>query len=178
MMIDSMSCSSDCTTKRRVNRTRCGTRRPRSALLIYAKASIQTRHSRNSCRTISNHHVGRTGQRFFGPRLADRAGAETSEGADRLPRRSGEDVEQARQTFVEAAKESGIYLTEGEALDVKEQSNLDRRSMDMRNLPFPYVTVLTDRPGKIRNICSVEEAAEWLVMYWPIEKGEKLMEAR
>jgi hypothetical protein len=87
-------------------------------------------------------------------------------------------VEQARQTFVEAAKESGIYLTEGEALDVKEQSNLDRRSMDMRNLPFPYVTVLTDRPGKIRNICSVEEAAEWLVMYWPIEKGEKLMEAR
>jgi hypothetical protein len=48
----------------------------------------------------------------------------------------------------------------------------------MRDLPFPYVTVLTDKPGKTRNICSVEEAAEWLVMYWPIEKGEKLMEAR
>jgi len=48
----------------------------------------------------------------------------------------------------------------------------------MRDLPFPYVTILTDQSGKARNICSVEEAAEWLVMYWPIEKGEKLMEAR
>jgi len=48
----------------------------------------------------------------------------------------------------------------------------------MRDLPFPYVTILTDQPGKTRCICSVEEAAEWLVMYWPIEKGEKLMEAR
>jgi hypothetical protein len=48
----------------------------------------------------------------------------------------------------------------------------------MRDLPFPYVTVLTDTRGNTRNISSVEEAAEWLFMYWPIKKGEKLMEAR
>jgi hypothetical protein len=55
---------------------------------------------------------------------------------------------------------------------------LNQRFLGMRDLPLPYVTVLTDKPGTTRNICSVEEAAEWLVMYWPIETGEKLREAR
>lgn len=50
--------------------------------------------------------------------------------------------------------------------------------LSMRDLPFPYVTILTGVPGNKRNICSVAEAAEWLVMYWPIKEGKKLIEAR
>jgi hypothetical protein len=48
----------------------------------------------------------------------------------------------------------------------------------MRDLSFPYVTILTDCPAVTRNIGSVVEAAERLVLYWPDHKGEKLMAAR
>ena len=48
----------------------------------------------------------------------------------------------------------------------------------MRDLPFPYVTILTDCPAVTQNVSSVVEAAEWLVLYWPDHKGEKLMAAR
>lgn len=47
-----------------------------------------------------------------------------------------------------------------------------------RDLPFPHVTVSMGATGKTGNICSVAEAAEWLVLYWPIAKGEKLSGAR
>ena len=49
--------------------------------------------------------------------------------------------------------------------------------LGMRDLPFPYVTILTDCPAVTRNISSVIEAAERLVLYWPDHKGEKLMAA-
>ncbi|PIO46783.1 hypothetical protein B5P45_03010 [Phyllobacterium zundukense] len=48
----------------------------------------------------------------------------------------------------------------------------------MRNRPFPYVTIMTERVGRMHNVSSVEEAAEWLVMYWPRKHGEKLEAAR
>ncbi len=48
----------------------------------------------------------------------------------------------------------------------------------LRDLPFPYVTVSMDAANTTRNISSVAEAAEWLVLYWPIEEGEKLRAAR
>ena len=48
----------------------------------------------------------------------------------------------------------------------------------MRNRPFPYVTIMTEKVGRMHNVSSVEEAAEWLVMYWPRKHGEKLEAAR
>jgi hypothetical protein len=48
----------------------------------------------------------------------------------------------------------------------------------MRNLPFPYVTIETDHLGRVCNVSSVEEAAEYLMMYWPIKTGPKLAAAR
>jgi hypothetical protein len=48
----------------------------------------------------------------------------------------------------------------------------------MRDLPFPYVTILSDSPGQVRNIRSVAEAAELLVVYWPTQKGDMLTAAR
>jgi Protein of unknown function (DUF982) len=48
----------------------------------------------------------------------------------------------------------------------------------MRNLPFPYVTVLTGDVGKMRDIASIEEAAEFLAYHWPLAQGEKLTAAR
>jgi hypothetical protein len=48
----------------------------------------------------------------------------------------------------------------------------------MRNLPFPYVTVLTGNGDKIRSISSIEEAAEFLLYHWPLARGEKLSAAR
>ncbi|WP_223615225.1 DUF982 domain-containing protein [Phyllobacterium calauticae] len=44
----------------------------------------------------------------------------------------------------------------------------------MRNLSFPYVTIETARTGTLRNISSVEEAYEWLTLYWPKHsRGER-----
>ncbi|PRD50832.1 DUF982 domain-containing protein [Phyllobacterium myrsinacearum] len=37
----------------------------------------------------------------------------------------------------------------------------------MRKLSFPYVTIETGRTGTLRNITCVEEAFEWLTLYWP-----------
>ncbi|CAN7410414.1 DUF982 domain-containing protein [Phyllobacterium sp. LjRoot231] len=48
----------------------------------------------------------------------------------------------------------------------------------MRNLPFPYVTVLTGDADKTRNISSIDEAAEFLLYHWPLPIGEKLSAAR
>ena len=47
----------------------------------------------------------------------------------------------------------------------------------MRNLPFPYVTILTGDVGKTRNITSIEEASEFLLYHWPLAGGEKLAPA-
>lgn len=55
---------------------------------------------------------------------------------------------------------------------------LDASFSAMRNLPFPYVTVLTGNGDKIRNISSIEEAAEFLLYHWPLARGEKLSAAR
>lgn len=48
----------------------------------------------------------------------------------------------------------------------------------MRNLPFPYVTVLAGNVGRKRNISSIEEAAEFLLYDWPQTRGEKFAAAR
>jgi hypothetical protein len=48
----------------------------------------------------------------------------------------------------------------------------------MRNLQFPYVTILTGDVGKMRNITSIEGAAEFLLYHWPQPSGEKLTAAR
>ena len=37
---------------------------------------------------------------------------------------------------------------------------------------------MTDQVGTMRNIVSIDEAAEWLAMRWPIGKGEKLLAAK
>jgi hypothetical protein len=44
--------------------------------------------------------------------------------------------------------------------------------------PFPSVTIETQHAGKPRNIASVPEAAEVLLMNWPIHDGVKLKAAR
>jgi hypothetical protein len=44
--------------------------------------------------------------------------------------------------------------------------------------PFPPVTIESHRLGKPKNICSVTEAAEFLLMKWPIHEGQKLKVAR
>ncbi|UXN59171.1 DUF982 domain-containing protein [Phyllobacterium zundukense] len=48
----------------------------------------------------------------------------------------------------------------------------------MRDLPFPYVTIETEPLGGTRNISSVEEAADFLEIYWPIKTGKKFVEAK
>ena len=44
--------------------------------------------------------------------------------------------------------------------------------------PFPRITIETQRGGKSLNIGSVPEAAECLLMNWPIHDGAKLKVAR
>ncbi|UXN57872.1 DUF982 domain-containing protein [Phyllobacterium zundukense] len=44
--------------------------------------------------------------------------------------------------------------------------------------PFPPVTIESRRLGKPENICSVTEAAEFLLMKWPVHQGPKLKAAR
>lgn len=44
--------------------------------------------------------------------------------------------------------------------------------------PFPPVTIESRGLGKSRNICSVSEAAEYLLMKWPVHEGQKLKAAR
>ena len=48
----------------------------------------------------------------------------------------------------------------------------------MRKLPFPYVTVMTVHVGKMRNISSVDEAADFLLEDWPAIHSRKLTAAR
>lgn len=48
----------------------------------------------------------------------------------------------------------------------------------MRAHPFHTITVETKRLGRYRVIASVEEAAEYLVYDWPIDKGPLQLEAR
>lgn len=48
----------------------------------------------------------------------------------------------------------------------------------MRNLPFPYVTVMTEHVGKVRNISSVQEATEFMLHDWPIKNSRKFTAAR
>ncbi|UXN67473.1 DUF982 domain-containing protein (plasmid) [Phyllobacterium sp. A18/5-2] len=50
--------------------------------------------------------------------------------------------------------------------------------LGMRDLRFPCVTIETESLGGTRNISSVEEAADFLAMYWPIKTGEKFVEAK
>lgn len=47
-----------------------------------------------------------------------------------------------------------------------------RALIDMRELPFPHVTV-TDQFGQARNTGSVGEAAIWLVAHWPMRSSDK-----
>jgi Protein of unknown function (DUF982) len=48
----------------------------------------------------------------------------------------------------------------------------------MSKLPFPYVTVMTVHVGKMRNISSVEDAADFLLEDWPVKSSRKLTAAR
>lgn len=48
----------------------------------------------------------------------------------------------------------------------------------MTSMPFPFVTIQSDHAGRGRNIASVPEAAEVLLMGWPIHDGAKLTIAR
>jgi len=59
-----------------------------------------------------------------------------------------------------------------------ESRELNPERILMRSLPFPYVTVMTYQVGKTCNISSVEEAAENLMMNWPIKTGAQLLAAR
>ncbi len=53
-----------------------------------------------------------------------------------------------------------------------------QRSGRMTSMPFPTVTVQSDHSGKRRNIASIPEAAEFLLMGWPVHDGVKLKLAR
>ena len=44
--------------------------------------------------------------------------------------------------------------------------------------PFPPVTIVLHRFDGPKNICSVSEAAEYLLMKWPVHEGQKLKVAR
>jgi len=59
-----------------------------------------------------------------------------------------------------------------------ESRELNPERILMRSLPFPYVTVMTYQVGKTCNISSAEEAAENLMMNWPIKTGAQLLAAR
>jgi Protein of unknown function (DUF982) len=52
------------------------------------------------------------------------------------------------------------------------------RLQRMTSMPFPAVTIQSDHAGRRRNIASVPEAAEVLLMSWPIHDGAKLKLAR
>ncbi|MDQ0996853.1 hypothetical protein QFZ34_002035 [Phyllobacterium ifriqiyense] len=52
------------------------------------------------------------------------------------------------------------------------------RFKPMRAHPFETVTVETKRIGRYRVIASVEEASEYLVYDWPVEKGKLQLDAR
>jgi hypothetical protein len=81
--------------------------------------------------------------------------------------------------FIDTAKESENYIGEGGAVLIREGTqHFDRRLLSMRNLPFPYVTVMTAHTGETRNISSVNEAAEFLLHDWPIKGSKKLTAAR
>jgi hypothetical protein len=53
-----------------------------------------------------------------------------------------------------------------------------RRLQRMTSMPFPAVTIQSDHAGRRRNIGSVPEAAEVLLMSWPTHDGAKLKIAR
>lgn len=61
--------------------------------------------------------------------------------------------------------------------DDKGTENWAVRLSAMRELPFPSVTITTDRGGE-KTISSVGVAALWLVAHWPVKKGEKYEFAR
>jgi hypothetical protein len=46
------------------------------------------------------------------------------------------------------------------------------------NLPFHQLTIMTDHPGRMRNIASVHEAAEFLVQHWLVGRGQKFRAAQ
>ncbi|MBA8881097.1 DUF982 domain-containing protein [Phyllobacterium myrsinacearum] len=46
------------------------------------------------------------------------------------------------------------------------------------SMEFPSVTIQTYHSGKSRNVTSVPEAAEVLLMNWPVHDGAKLKVAR
>jgi hypothetical protein len=48
----------------------------------------------------------------------------------------------------------------------------------MTDLDFLAVTIELDKSGKLRNVSSVTEAAEVLMMHWPKHKGKNLSAAR
>ncbi|PSH65181.1 DUF982 domain-containing protein [Phyllobacterium sophorae] len=48
----------------------------------------------------------------------------------------------------------------------------------MMTYPFPPVTIEAARLGRPKNVCSVTEAAEFLLMKWPTYDGPKLKLAR
>jgi hypothetical protein len=50
--------------------------------------------------------------------------------------------------------------------------------LSMRALPFHHVTIMTEPAGRILNVASVEEAAEFLLQHWPDEWGRKYQTAR
>ena len=52
------------------------------------------------------------------------------------------------------------------------------RIFAMMSQPFPPVTIESYRLGKPKNISSVTEAAEFLLMKWPLHEGQKLKAAR
>jgi hypothetical protein len=50
--------------------------------------------------------------------------------------------------------------------------------MLIRNYPFEHVTIATDHGCRMRNIGSVEEAAEFMLHNWPDKQGRKFNTAR
>jgi len=56
--------------------------------------------------------------------------------------------------------------------------NEQRAHFGNMSYPFPPVTIESRRLGKPKNICSISEAAEYLLMKWPIHEGQKLKAAR
>lgn len=88
-------------------------------------------------------------------------------------------INTAREAFIEAAKESEIYIGEGELASIARSHSIAiPRLSRLRDLPFPYVTIMTEHVGKERNISSVQEASEFLLHDWPIKNSRKLTAAR
>lgn len=84
----------------------------------------------------------------------------------------------AQRTLASRTSHKSKYLEQVVSTFLVGTSAGSLRSLIMVDLDFLAVTIEIDRAGELRNVSSVTEAAEVLMMQWPRHKGKALAAAR